>query len=102
LRRRFHRALRVAWTTTGRALGHWRFSRAVTNPIPDAATRTAGAHSGAVLLGAGDGFTWEYDVNNDSDVVLKYSNAIHTGEMCNVFGVYANEQRDDRVWTCVF
>ena len=35
---------------------------------------------------AGDALDWECEVNNTSDVALRYTNEVETGEMCNIWG----------------
>jgi hypothetical protein len=40
-------------------------------------------------LAPGDRIEWECEVVNDSNVTLRFGDAVHTGEMCNMFGYYA-------------
>lgn len=53
---------------------------------PDFADGLPGAHSGMIEVSAGDTLEWECEVNNTSDVALRYSNEVETGEMCNIWG----------------
>jgi hypothetical protein len=80
----------------------WRFNQAVTNAAPDAEKATGGAANGVINVGAGDSFNWECDVENRSNVTLKFSNKVYDGEMCNVFGFYFTEKKEAAPWTCVF
>ena len=43
----------------------------------------------ALESGAGDRIEWECEVVNDSNVTLRFGDAVYTGEMCNMFGYYA-------------
>jgi hypothetical protein len=86
------------WTT----LDGWRFNRAVTNPVPDAATARRGALSGILDVKAGSSFGWECEVVNDSSINLTYSTRVYGGEMCNVAGRYASPSPSDGAWTCAF
>jgi len=51
--------------------------------------KKAGAWSGLLNLGPGDRIEWECEVVNDSNVTLRFGDAVYTGEMCNMFGYYA-------------
>ena len=55
----------------------------------NADTRQSGAWSGLLDLKAGDRIEWECEVVNDGPVTLRFGDAVHTGEMCNMFGYYA-------------
>jgi len=55
----------------------------------NAAEKKAGAWSGVLNMTAGDRIEWECEVVNDSNVTLRFGDAVHTGEMCNMFGYYA-------------
>jgi hypothetical protein len=59
------------------------------NPSPDPVRKIAGGASGILSLKAGDTIEWECEVVNDGSVALRFSNAVFTGEMCNLFGMYA-------------
>ena len=63
----------------------------------NADTRTAGAFSGILNLKAGDRIEWECEVVNDSMVTLRFADAVHTAEMCNMFGYYAPSM--GRAWS---
>lgn len=76
-------------------LGHapdpttWYFDSAKTNPVPNDATQSGGAFSGILHMKPGDTIDWECDVtNNNVPGGLKFANAVYTGEMCNMFGMY--------------
>jgi hypothetical protein len=60
-----------------------------TNPQWNADDKKAGASSGLLNLAPGDRIEWECEVVNDSNVTLRFGDAVHTGEMCNMFGYYA-------------
>jgi hypothetical protein len=45
-----------------------------------------GATSGMLPVSDGDILQWECHIINDSDVALKYTNEVKTGEMCNTWG----------------
>ena len=66
-----------------------RFDSVTNNLLPDAASKKVGGYSGIVSLKAGDTIDWECEVMNDGPVALGFGDAVHTAEMCNVFGVYA-------------
>lgn len=67
----------------------WYFDSAQTNPTPDTATQTSGAASGILHMQTGDTISWECDVtNNNVEGGIKFANAVYTGEMCNMFGMY--------------
>ncbi|HVU06056.1 MAG TPA: hypothetical protein VHE30_30105 [Polyangiaceae bacterium] len=53
---------------------------------PAFSEREAGALTGQLPVVAGDSLDWECEVNNDSDVALRYTNEVKTGEMCNIWG----------------
>ncbi len=59
------------------------------NPQWNADEKKAGASSGLLDLAPGDRIEWECEVVNDSNVTLRFGDAVHTGEMCNMFGYYA-------------
>jgi len=68
----------------------WYFDSAKQNPAPDPATQTAGSASGILHMQPGDTITWECDVtNNNVPGGIQFANAVYTGEMCNMFGMYA-------------
>jgi hypothetical protein len=60
-----------------------------TNPMWNPGEKKAGAWSGLLNLSAGDRIEWECEVVNDSNVTLRFGDAVYTGEMCNMFGYYA-------------
>jgi hypothetical protein len=51
-----------------------------------------GAHTGMLEVFAGDVLEWECEVKNDSEVPLRYTNAVQTGEMCNIWGMSIGPQ----------
>jgi hypothetical protein len=79
--------------------GNWSFVSNVTNPTADEANHLPGAYSGALYMKPGDTITWECDItNNDVSTDSPYpynansivfANAVYSGEMCNMFGIYA-------------
>jgi hypothetical protein len=54
------------------------------NPMFSASA--AGAVTGLLEVNEGDILAWECHIINDSDVGLKYTNEVNTGEMCNLWG----------------
>jgi hypothetical protein len=66
----------------------FQYDRVTENPTPDPELLRAGGHSGVLDLKAGDVIEWECEVDNTSEVTLRYSNELETGEMCNLFGTY--------------
>jgi len=62
------------------------FSSIVDNQPADAATLTAGGHSGILELQPGDALEWECEVDNQSGGVLTFANEAVTGEMCILVG----------------
>jgi hypothetical protein len=73
------------------------FDSVMQNPTPDESTRTDGAYSGLVYLKPGDTITWECEQTNDGigangatfTTPLRFTEQAYTGEMCNMFGLYA-------------
>jgi hypothetical protein len=79
--------------------GNWLFDTVTKNPAVNEATQSKGAFTGPVYMKPGDQIQWECAVNND-DVSptspapynansITFANAVYTGEMCNMFGIYA-------------
>jgi len=67
----------------------WYFDSAKQNPVADIATQSGGAFSGILHMQPGDEINWECDVTNDNvPGGIKFANAVYTGEMCNMFGMY--------------
>jgi hypothetical protein len=58
------------------------------NPEPSVDTTTDGALSGMLTLSAGDSLHFKCEINNDSDVTLRFADEAITGEMCILFGAY--------------
>ena len=59
------------------------------NPVPEPTSRTGGASSGVLNMKPGDKIDWECEVTNDDQPnPITFANAVYTGEMCNVFGLY--------------
>lgn len=56
------------------------------NPAPNPAMKIDGAVSGMLPFKKGDKIRIECDVNNTSDVTLRFANELQTGEMCILFG----------------
>ncbi len=73
------------------------FDSATTNNLPDEATRTPGAFTGIVHLQPGDSIEWECTQTNNGigangqtfTTPLQFTEQVYTGEMCNLFGMYA-------------
>ncbi len=73
------------------------FDSATQNPVADDATHTDGAYSGIVHLAPGDTIDWECTQTNDGvgaggqtfTTPLQFTDQVYTGEMCNLFGIYA-------------
>jgi hypothetical protein len=66
------------------------------NATPNIATKTDGGYSGLLTMHTGDTIDWECEIHNDltagvpvSQAPLTFQNAVYTGEMCNMFGLYA-------------
>lgn len=53
---------------------------------PDFQPNLPGATTGVLEVKAGDALDWECEVNNDGTTPLTYTNAVKTGEMCNIWG----------------
>jgi hypothetical protein len=53
---------------------------------PEFSESAPGAVSGVLNVAAGDTLEWECHVINDSDVTLRFTNFVDTGEMCNIWG----------------
>ncbi|MDD9941816.1 MAG: hypothetical protein OXU20_12300 [Myxococcales bacterium] len=53
---------------------------------PDFSDNAPGALTGMLEVQAGDSLEWECHIRNDSSVGLRYTNAVETGEMCNLWG----------------
>jgi hypothetical protein len=62
----------------------FQYNSVVTNPM--FSTTTPGAISGRLAVHDGDVINWECHIVNDSSVGLTYTNAVQTGEMCNLWG----------------
>lgn len=68
------------------------------NPVPDEAARTDGASSGILHLKPGDTIDWYCTVTNDDQPnPITFGNAVYTGEMCNLFGLYG-PTTDSKPW----
>ena len=60
------------------------------NPIADESARIPGASSGILAMKPGDHVDWECQITNDDQPnPITFANAVYTGEMCNLFGIYA-------------
>jgi hypothetical protein len=65
------------------------FDSVTINPVGDAAQHIGGAYSGILNMKPGDKIDWECEiVNDDQPNPITFGNAVYTGEMCNVFGLY--------------
>jgi hypothetical protein len=63
---------------------NFEYNSVTTNP--EFSDSVAGAFSGILEVKDGDVLAWECHIVNDSDVGLRYTNEVNTGEMCNVWG----------------
>jgi hypothetical protein len=60
------------------------------NPVADPTARIDGASSGILAMKPGDHIDWECQITNDDQPnPITFANAVYTGEMCNLFGIYA-------------
>ncbi len=59
------------------------------NAEPNDTERLGGASSGILRMKPGDSIDWECEIqNNNEPQPLTFKEAVYTGEMCNLFGVY--------------
>ncbi len=66
------------------------FDTVTQNPTIDVTAKVSGAHTGPVYLKPGDTIDWYCDVyNDDQPQPLTFVEHVYTGEMCNLFGLYA-------------
>jgi hypothetical protein len=73
------------------------FDSATQNPVADDTTQTDGAFTGIVHMAPGDTIDWECTQTNDGigpngttfTTSLQFTEQVYTGEMCNLFGLYA-------------
>jgi hypothetical protein len=65
------------------------FDDAHENLPPDRTSKTPGGFNGPLELSLGDAITWECEVENDLDTNIGFGEAVHTAEMCNLFGTFA-------------
>ena len=73
------------------------FDSTTKNPTPNPDTMVPGAYSGDVYLKQGDSISWECVQTNDGKgangmpftTPLQFTEQAYTGEMCNLFGLYA-------------
>ncbi len=80
----------------------WLFNSKVQNPMPDRNSMKSGAPiSGIFKVGPQDAFSWECQVENKTDSTLTFSDKAYTGEMCNIFGMYAAPAAKNP-WSCFF
>jgi len=56
------------------------------NKNPAFSAAAAGAVSGILEVKDGDVLMWDCHILNDSNVTLRYTNEVKTGEMCNLWG----------------
>jgi hypothetical protein len=65
------------------------FDSVAKNAPPNESARLDGASSGILRMKPGDQIDWECDITND-DIPqgITFQNAVYTGEMCNLFGIY--------------
>jgi len=80
----------------------WRFNSSITNPLPNRDAAVSGAPvSGVFNVTPQDKFSWECEVHNQTDSTLTFSDKAYTGEMCNIFGMYASPVAKNP-WNCYF
>jgi len=80
----------------------WLFNSKFINESPDrVVNRSGSAFNGTLVANTKDKFTWECEVQNNTNVNLQFSDKAFTGEMCNVFGMYA-EPAASKPWQCFF
>jgi hypothetical protein len=66
------------------------FDSVAKNAPPNDTARSNGASSGILRMAPGDQIDWECVIqNNDVPQGITFQNAVYTGEMCNLFGIYA-------------
>jgi hypothetical protein len=65
------------------------YNTLITTPPPDRVAKTPGGLSGILEVKKGDVVEWECDVENNDEITLNFANALHTAEMCCLFGFYA-------------
>jgi len=59
------------------------------NTPPDETAKIGGATSGVLHMKPGDKIDWSCTVTNDDQPnPITFANAVYTGEMCNLFGLY--------------
>jgi len=80
----------------------WLFNSRLENPMPNRDAQKSGSpKSGVFTVSPQDKFSWECEVNNKTDSTLTFSDKAYTGEMCNVFGMYASPVAKNP-WNCFF
>jgi hypothetical protein len=73
------------------------FDSVMQNPLPNEASHLDGAFTGDIYLKPGDTIEWECEQTNDGigangqrfTSPLQFTEQAYTGEMCNLFGLYA-------------
>jgi hypothetical protein len=66
------------------------FDSVAKNQVADPTARIGGASSGILAMKPGDHIDWECTITNDDQPnPITFANAVYTGEMCNLFGIYA-------------
>lgn len=79
----------------------FRFGSLSVNVPPNPASKTSGSTvNGDFYAAPGDAFSWECEIVNDTAVNLTFSDRLYDGEMCNVFGSYANPNPSGP-WNCI-
>lgn len=56
------------------------------NPAPDPTAKTTGAYTGDLVLNPGEKLRFQCDITNTLNTTLVPTNAVFTGEMCDLFG----------------
>jgi len=80
----------------------WLFNSMLENPMPNRdASKSGATRSGVFTVSPKDKFSWECEVDNKTDSTLTFSDKAYTGEMCNVFGMYASPAAKNP-WNCFF
>jgi hypothetical protein len=76
----------------------YQYDSVMKNNPPNPAARVNGAASGILAMRPGDTIDWECEIqNNNVPQGITFQNAVYTGEMCNLFGVYS--PTDGSAWS---
>jgi hypothetical protein len=81
-------------------LASFNFDSVTQNTPSDRAALRDGATSGPITVLPDESIEWECDINNDSNITLKFRNEVQTGEMCMVVGTIAAVQGESAPFVC--